>query len=363
MNDITKTIAGALLVGGSLAVGNPLLITAAGGVGVNWTSEGLQGLGRAWTGRKLNTPLARAYARALKSAAARLRSDYAKRDSSAQELGAFNLISACADDFANAEFPPTRLDASAAQAQLAQGLDALLYGYDSREFIKDRLMASTALALRDELAIDGEAWMRFHGWVLEDLRQSQGEMSAKLDHVSQTLDRFADPQVALQDMQNSLVRIDATTGRIDIRTERIEEKIDKLLSQPPNSGPVFNNQGMTVNGNVFQSGTLNISNNMTLQNPPQPANLEQTQKTLAAMNRTQLRDWLVKKFKSNELSGLCLDIQTELEKNGIQEDVSLDIIGGDTLPMQCQNLIGHLERRGYLAYLIHIAAKLRPNAQ
>lgn len=56
-------------------------------------------------------------------------------------------------------------------------------------------------------------------------------------------------------------------------------------------------------------------------------------------------------------------MQAQLARNGYTEPVSLEIVGGDdALPLQCQRLIEHLDRRGYLGVLVEAANAMRPGA-
>jgi hypothetical protein len=393
MNDAQKTIAGALLIGGSLLTGDAALITAAGGVGVNWTSEGLQGLRRYWRTRKLDTPLARAYSAAIAAAVERLRSEYVKTRDSQSPTTAFDLVAACADGLANAEFPvipshpravpafagmtgeqagTAHMSVDAAQAQLDRGLDDLLHGHDTRqvEFLKVRLLSTTAIALRDALAADPEAWMRFHGWLIEDLRAGQAEMAAELDRAAEVLARFEDPSVALQALQASLGQIGETTGRIDARTARIELKqeamhddVKKLLEkadQPATSGPIFNNQGMQVGGGVYQAQQMNFTNIGSGSSGAPPQSPAAT--SAAALDKTAFRQWLVGHFSRADVELLCADVQGQLAREGHVVQVSLEITGGDGLEQQCLKLIEYLDNRGHLEALVRTALSKRPGA-
>src|SRR5262245_40929374 len=93
----TKLAAGALLVGASLLSGNAALITAAGGVGVNWTSEALGELWRAaLPPAQAGSPLVGAYERALRRAVSDLRRQYQAQYDKQQDLKAFALVGDCA---------------------------------------------------------------------------------------------------------------------------------------------------------------------------------------------------------------------------------------------------------------------------
>jgi hypothetical protein len=371
MNDIQKTVAGALLIGANLIVGNAALATVAGGVGVTWVSEGVQGIRRQWRTRKLDTPLARAYSTAVHAAVESLRVTYVKTQDGRSPTSAFDLVAACADDLSNAEFPTTQMSVDAAQVQLAGALDQLLHGHDARQadYLKAQLLPMTALALRDALSADGEAWMRFHGRLIEDLRAGQTELSAKFDKVAEVLARFEDVQLARTAMQVTFDLLTDTTSRIDARTLRMENTLNEvadnvrvLLKSSPTSGGgvAFNNQGMTVQGNFYQSaGTMNITNvprtegaQTGLRNQP-PAEID----------KVALRDHLIRRFSRSDLELLCANVQGRLARAGYEVKVSLEMIGGnDSLALQCQNLINYLDRRGFLAILVEEANAMRPGA-
>lgn len=252
MNDAQKTIAGALLAGASLITGNAALITVAGGIGVNWASDGLQGIRRQWQARKLDTPLARAYSAAIHAAIEGLRSAYVRTQDGRSPTTAFGLVAACADDLANAEFPAVHMSVEAAQSQLAGGLDQLLFGHDARQadFLKARLLPTTAIALRDALAAD------------------QAELSAQFEQAAEVLAHFGDAQLALTGLQVGFSLLTDTTSRIDARTLRIENTLNEVAENvrairaagSPSAGPVFNNQGMQVGGSVYQAQQMNFTN-------------------------------------------------------------------------------------------------------
>lgn len=370
MNDAQKTIAGALLAGASLLTGNAALITVAGGVGVNWASEGLQGIRRQWRARKLDTPLARAYSAAIHASVEGLRSAYVRTQDGRSPTTAFNLVAACADDLANAEFPSAQISVDAAQAQLAGGLDQLLFGHDARQadFLKARLLPTTTIALRDALAADGEAWMRFHGWLIEDMRAGQAELSTQFEKVAEVLARFGDAQHAMTGLQVGFSLLTDATSRIDARTLRMEntlnevaENVKRLLAHPPSAGgPVFNNQGMVVEGHVYQADTIHITN---LPRAGEAGKTAPRPQPAGAIDTSGLRDYLVRRFSRTDLELLCKDVERRLTQAGHPIQVSLEIAGGDdALPLQCQNLIGYLDRRGWLSVLVEAANAMRPGA-
>ncbi|GEM_PF-6663883 len=80
------------------------------------------------------------------------------------------------------------------------------------------------------------------------------------------------------------------------------------------------------------------------------------------VDQRQLRDVMIKHFGQEDLALLCGDIQQELKKAGIEQPVDLEIVGGNSKPMQILNLIQYLDRRGYLSYLIAAVRNARPGS-
>lgn len=83
---------------------------------------------------------------------------------------------------------------------------------------------------------------------------------------------------------------------------------------------------------------------------------------LAIINRTTLREAIVKAFGREDLSILCADIRQALSSNGIiDEAINLESLGGEGIRGKVQNLIEYCDRRGWLAYLLQEVQNARPN--
>ena len=65
-------------------------------------------------------------------------------------------------------------------------------------------------------------------------------------------------------------------------------------------------------------------------------------------------------FSVAELEVLCADVEQAMRKDGIREQVNLDIVGDGTKTLKVLKLIQHLDRRGYLKYLIDAVRATRP---
>lgn len=232
-----KLLAGALLAGMGIITGQATLIAVAGGVGVNWLAEGLAGLWPA-LGGKPSDPLARAYAAAIHSAVGALETDYGRAVDPRTDRAAFRLVAACADQVAAAEFPPGVNSVDTAQTALDAGLAALLHGHNERQaaFLRQRLLVACAIAFRQQLVQDEDAWRVFHGSILQALAVNSAAMLAKMDRFLEVMAIWGDPAASR-----------AQLGRI-------EAQLAEMAGQPtPPAQPVFDNRGLRVRGSVYQA--------------------------------------------------------------------------------------------------------------
>jgi len=92
--------------------------------------------------------------------------------------------------------------------------------------------------------------------------------------------------------------------------------------------------------------------------------LGETPAASSSVNRTALRKALVKGFTIDELALLCDDVRATIADDGVELDLDLDTIGGRSQPeeMLALNLIQHLERRGFLTYLVRQVRSARPGS-
>jgi hypothetical protein len=84
------------------------------------------------------------------------------------------------------------------------------------------------------------------------------------------------------------------------------------------------------------------------------------QKVFVEVDKRALREALISHFSLEELGLLCSDVSQSLAKDGINLQLDLDIIGGDSKPVRVLNLISYLDRRGYLSYLVEEIRRQRP---
>jgi len=83
-------------------------------------------------------------------------------------------------------------------------------------------------------------------------------------------------------------------------------------------------------------------------------------KVTDGVNKSDLREFILQYFSLEDLKILCADIQEALVKDQINLLVSMDMVGGESLPTRVLNLIEYLHRRGRLNYLIESVRKSRP---
>jgi hypothetical protein len=80
----------------------------------------------------------------------------------------------------------------------------------------------------------------------------------------------------------------------------------------------------------------------------------------ATVDKPALREAIVQAFSLDELELLCADIEHDLAAIGIALQVNLELVGGSGKPGKVLSLIGYLDRRGYLAYLVNAVRRARP---
>jgi hypothetical protein len=292
----------------------------------------------------------------LREAHAQAHPDAAK---TARARNAFDWVAECASGLASAEFPPDVLDVPAAQTALAENLDALFHGRDDYDrealaFIKQHALNAVAVAFRDELARDGEAWQRYHGWLIEGLAAGAASLGQSLARFDEVLSAFRDEGAALNALTAGMAKVDATTLRIDETTARIEGKVDALReglakldqqTRPPTAGP-FANQTIHVQGHVYQA------QNITLNNGQLADGNATAEATTPASPSLRLYAALQKHFNLQELRGLCFELHINWEN-----------LSGDALNAKCRELVEFCERHDRLAELRAAVLAKRPQAK
>lgn len=251
MNPAQKLVAGALLVGVGILSGDATVLTVTGGVGVNWTADGLAGLwDRVIPLPASGSPLSHAYQRAIEKSVRQLRSDYIAEAGASADTKAFDLVAASAADLSAVEYSATERTLPAAEENLALGLGELLFGHDPRavNLLQQSLMPTVARALRVELTSDDKAWRQFHGDLIERLAQNSERLGANQVQVADALARFQDADTALRAWNDNVSRLESLIAELNERR-----------AAPPPSGEIlnFNNQGANI-GTLNQGQTVYI---------------------------------------------------------------------------------------------------------
>jgi hypothetical protein len=333
MNDTQKTIAGTLMIGAGILSGNATLLTVAGGIGVNWASDGLLGLwDQAAHHFAPEEPLRRAYQRAITSAIKQLRTGYMQQ-TGRTEAQTFDLLAGCAGAVSQAQYLPDVVSVETAQHALARELDNLLYGHPERvqTYVKQSLLDAVALAFRDELAHDAEAWRRFHGWLIEQLSANVGRMGTSMVRVEEVLTR-------LQDAPAALSALTASSSRIEDMLREVLRRLEAPSASPAGSPSTvinFNNQGMQAQ-NVYQAETMNIDARLTRQ--VLPADLADPRDILAA---------LIAHFNVTDMRRICFVLSVD------DEDVIVGAKNASAL-----ELVKYVQRRDRLPDLVAAMRKV-----
>jgi len=246
--DLHKTLAGLLLAGASLLSGNAVLIATAGGVGVNWTSEGLAGLwARGGNPFAPGTPLARAGDRAIRRAIDQLRHDYRQQYGTAADTAAFDLLRESA--WSVAASPANTQAPLDVQQALMPALDGLLHGHEARQvaWLKRHLLGAVATTFRDELTADPEAWARYHGWLIEQLSVQSATLTSVVEHIPEVRARLSDQGQALQILSDA-------AETLQRQVAQLQAALDRQASGPPATTTAFHNTDMEIGGNLDQIG-------------------------------------------------------------------------------------------------------------
>ncbi|MCZ7569271.1 MAG: CHAT domain-containing protein [Ardenticatenaceae bacterium] len=253
-DDLQKVVAGSLLIGVSLLSGNATLLSVAGGVGVNWSSEGLAGLWQGAVGPRLapGTPLARAYEQALRARVARLQQRYRDQVDAKSDLKAFRLLAESASSVAQAHNPAGVASVNTAQEALARGLDGLLFGHDERQvhWIKAHLLEAAAIAFQEELASNQEAWQRFHGWLIQQTLHNLAALRQSLESLPEVIAQLRSQAVAQEAPGEALARLEAELRGLRDEIRRLADRSRLPLAAPTTT--IFDNRGMSA-GQVEQT--------------------------------------------------------------------------------------------------------------
>ncbi len=203
-----KLLFGALFVGASALPAGAIFSGLLAGVGGNWLAEAFGGVIGA--GPPPGVALTRAFARAVQTASAQLRTEYGEERIGHDGANAFDLLRQTARRVTAVESPTGMADIAAVQRHLGGALGQILHGFPDAQvnLLRERLLPTTARAFHEELAREPEAWRLYHGWLLERLATQSMALQTALAAQPAARAALADP-AALED------RLDRFDARLD----------------------------------------------------------------------------------------------------------------------------------------------------
>jgi hypothetical protein len=217
---------------------------------------------------------------------------------------------------------------------------------------------------RDELSsfLDRERQLGRNDLIISIYYQEVRELSEAMKHpgvrgfVNDPLIQEIAPRLASD--WRSLRDQDLKAPAVKHELERIARRIIDVVQELQNQSTVQPSVDPSISG--MSGGNQSISATPTPQ--PAPDNTIEYQPAPGkevAVDRRKLRNVMIQNFNQADLTLLCDDIQEELKKAGIEQQVNLEIVGGSGKELQILNLIQYLDRRGYLSYLIAVVRSVR----
>ena len=187
-----------------------------------------------------------------------------------------------------------------------------------------------------------------------------------LTQIRLTFDRDMDPSgVSISSLESafSLTGVSHTL-QADGRTFTVKRANPGVLL--PANALISFNVNEPGRGNAFRDADGNLAEpssfNFTTGAEPASAapHAKRARPAGAAVDARSLREAMTRAFSMEELEVLCADVQDMLHDAGIDEQVSLELVGGASKVARVLNLIQFLERRGYLGYLVEAVRATRP---
>lgn len=187
-SDPQEIVVGALRFGASALTGNALLLSLAGGIGINWSAEDLWGLWHQGASNMApDSPLTRAEERAIRRAVAELRKAYRKQYGQQADTAAFERVVGCAG--ATAVYTAVSASGVTAQRILTEALAGLLHDYEERQvvYLGLELLPATAKALQAELDADADAWQSYQGQLIATLADRSTQLTSRLQRLPEII--------------------------------------------------------------------------------------------------------------------------------------------------------------------------------
>jgi uncharacterized caspase-like protein len=187
-----------------------------------------------------------------------------------------------------------------------------------------------------------------------------GKLAQGKGRVLMASSRPDEPSLILNNAKNSLFTeslLEALRGGTRTRGDgliRVFDLFDHVSERVPaqaNQHPVLKAEDLEDNFAVafYQGGK------------PLRVRLEDVAGRPSVLTLRTLRDTIIQKYSLGELKALCFDVDSDLHEDGFTTiRVELEEIGGENKTVMVQNLIGFLERRDKLAYLLAAVRRSRP---
>ncbi len=166
--------------------------------------------------------------------------------------------------------------------------------------------------------------------------------------------RMDESSLVLSGMDNSLFThylLEALRGNVRthgdglIRVFNIFEYVSEKVPARGSQHPIFKASDLENN---FPVALYMGGKQISVPSPP------------TSVNKTILREAIVKHFSLDDLEILCADIQQKIADDGQELQVDLDIVGGTGKAVKVLKLIEYLDKRGFLTYLVNSTRKARP---
>ena len=168
--------------------------------------------------------------------------------------------------------------------------------------------------------------------------------------------RDDEDSLILPGMENSLFThylLEGLRGKAETKGDnliRVFNVFDYISKNVPNQAaqhPIFKASDLENNFPI----ALYLGRKQVGASPPPPT---------TSVNKTVLRESIVKHFSIEDLEILCADIEQTMANDGLNLQVDLEIVGGVSKSAKVLKLIEYLDRRGFLSYLVDAIRKAHP---
>jgi len=169
-------------------------------------------------------------------------------------------------------------------------------------------------------------------------------------------------QMNLQGIRDDIDQYDRIRDKISGLTSILKDMntFTPEMHQSSNFDVLYEAIETSMKGGAATLKGVHLGRNLDSQPAPSGLDKPQAQRPHLEVNQRSLREAMISNFSLEEVQLLCSDIQQSLADHGIDLQLNLDIVGGDSKPIQVLNLITYLDRREYLSYLVEEVRRQRP---